>query len=246
MTLQIVTFKWGSRYTADHVVRLRNMLYRNLTIPWEFVVITDAIGSADEWAKTPELEGIVPTRFLPLWNEMRDTKGCGVRIPAFAPHMREFIGPRFAWIDLDVVITGNVDHIFGRTEDFIALRPPQGPLAYQGSLVMMDAGAAKEVYEHWTPSRYEALKGFYAGSGMLAGEVSDEGWMTYVLGSERPAINGGWGKREDGVYFFRKDLARGLKPLPEDARMVIMNGRANDPSFGDLQRKCGWIREHWR
>lgn len=238
MVLQICTFKWGSKYSAEHVATLFSMLARNLTIPWEPVLITDDPDDVPMWAGKPAF------RVIPLWEEMKDAKLCGVRLRAFAEDMREIIGERFAWIDLDVVITGNVDHIFGRTEDFIALATPQGPLRYNGSLVMMDAGAYSYVHGLWTPEHYATLPTYYSMRGMHAGGQSDEGWMTLQL-PELPTFNGGWGKREDGIYYFRKDLQSGRLRLPTDARMVVMNGRANDPSFPDLQRRCPWLVEHW-
>lgn len=242
MALQIVAFKWGDKYTMEHVKRLRSMLARNLTIPWEFVLITDK-QAEDTGALVGDFDRGLFTRVLPLWGEMRDAKLCGVRLRAFGADMRERIGERFAWIDLDVVITGNVDHIFGRTEPFVALATPRGPLVYNGSLVMMDAGAFRGVLERWTPERYQDLGPHYAKMGMHAGGVSDEGWMTAQIPlDDRVAGTVG---RADGIYYFRHDLARGARPLPPDARMVIMNGRANDPSNAEAQR-LPWVQEHWR
>lgn len=242
MALQIVTFKWGNKYTIEHVKRLRSMLKRNLTIPFDFVLITDdPLRDRHEWEKEWHYPAI---RILPLWDEMRDAHLCGVRLRAFGWDMAAMIGPRFAWIDLDVVITGNVDHIFGRTEPFIALSTPQGPLEYNGSLVMMNAGARNFVFRAWNPEAYSKLPAMYAAQQMPAGGQSDEGWMTLMMPGE-PRFNGGWGRREDGIYFFRHDLARGAKPLPGDARMVIMNGRGNDPANAEAQR-LPWVREHWR
>lgn len=242
--LSIVTFKWGDKYTLNHVARLHNMLARNLSIPWEFVLLTDD-------PRDKEIEDTSPTvhprsRVLPLWDDMRDAKLCGVRLRAFGPEMAELIGPRFAWVDLDVVVTGNVDHIFGRTEPFIALSTPAGPLYYNGSLVMMDAGARRRVHDLWTPEGYARMPAHYARLGMAAGGQSDEGWMTYVLGPNEARFNGDFGERRDGIYYFRRDLDKGKKPLPPDARLVVMNGRTFDPSFPALQSRCPWIKEHWR
>lgn len=236
--LTIATFKWGDKYTHRHVDVLHSMLRRNLTLPFDFACITDDVRGEMRDTAT----GV---RYLPLWPEMRDAKLCGVRLMAFSPWMRELIGHRFAWVDLDVVITGNVDHIFGRKEAFIALSTPAGPLAYNGSLVMMSAGAHTKVWETWTPAAYALMPAHYAAKGMLAGGQSDEGWMTYTLGTGEARFNGGWGRRDDGIYFFRRDLKAGLEPLPLDARMVILNGRSFDPSFPEMQR-IPWVRDHWR
>lgn len=241
--LTICAFKWGDKYTMEHVDKLYNMLRRNLTIPWEFALITDS-PLTTTWRLNTE-PGAPGFRFIPLWSEMREAKLCGVRLRAFGKDMAEVIGPRFAWIDLDVVITDNVDHIFGRKEDFIALSTPQGPLAYNGSLVMMDAGSRSRVFDTWEARHYEAMPAYYAKRGMHAGGQSDEGWVTFVLGSDEWRFNHGWGQRNDGIYFFRKDLAAGAHPLPIGACMVIMNGHRFDPSFPAMQA-LPWVREHWR
>lgn len=241
--IQICAFKWGRKYTMEHVKRLRSMLARNLTIDWEFVLITDdPMRDRFDWEQEWHYP---PLRIVPLWEELRHLKLCGVRLRAFGADMETLIGPRFAWVDLDVVILANVDHIFGRAEDFIALSTPQGPLAYNGSIVMMDAGARDFVSESWTPAKYAALPGHYADLGMHAGGESDEGWMTYALGPAEARFNTAWGMRADGIYFFRKDLLHGHKPLPADACMVILNGHANDPGNPKGQA-IPWVRENWR
>lgn len=225
--LTICTFKWGDKYTDEHVRRLHSMLARNLTIPWRFLLITDR--PSEQWD------------VLPLWEDMRNTNLCGVRIRAFGKDMAERIGPRFAWIDLDVVITGNVDHIFGRTEDFVGLQTAGPPLPYNGSLVMMDAGARSQVYERWTPEEYASIRAYWGAQGIKSGAQSDEGWIGYVLGNDEARIT-----RDDGVYYFRRQLGAGKIPLPADARLVILNGRAFDPAKEALQEQCPWIKEHWR
>lgn len=257
--LKIVTFKWGDKYTARHVAVLFGMLARNLTIPWSPVLITDQ-PEADRnalfwdfgWGETRL--AAAGLRVLPLWQDMRDAKLCGVRIRAFGADMVEMIGPRFAWIDLDMVITGNVDHIFGRAEPFVALATPRPPMPYNGSLVMMDAGVRAEVQAKWNPLDYHDF-GSWMGSryGVAAGTVSDEGWMWSMM--PQPATPTPWEApyggqatfgRADGIYYWRHDLGKGSLPLPADARIVVMNGRAFDPASPRCQRAAPWIAEHWR
>lgn len=229
--LRICVFKWGDKYSRRHVEVMRNMLQRNLTIPYEMVVISDN-------PRDYEIEGV---RYVPLWTQMREAKLCGVRLHAFHPSMADLIGPRFAWIDLDVVITGNVDHIFGRTERFVALQPPRPPMPINGSLVMMDAGVFPHVQSGWTLKKYHEVGDSLSRiHGIKAGTTSDEGWMWANVGENEAKIS-----RADGVYFFKHDLQRGLTPLPADAKMVIMNGKAFDPSMPQWRAKCPWIREFW-
>lgn len=233
--LVILTFKWGSRYTARHVNVLRSMLARHLRLDHEIVCVTDDCAGIDPAVR------IVPLN-SPVWAPMRDARRCGVRIRAFAADMAEIVGPRFAWIDLDVVVTGDVTPIFARTEDFVITATPRPPLPYNGSIVLMAAGARRQVYETWTEADYtrrgEALG---RARGVRHGTVSDEGWIACVLGDHEAT----W-TRDDGIFYFRRDLDEGRKALPADARIVLLNGRRFDPSFPELQRRCPWIAEHWR
>lgn len=238
--IRICTFLWGTKYTHEHVLRLGRALARNLTIPYEFVLISD---QAPHDQMLLEDQDGAPTRYLSLldeqWDATRNAKLCGIRLRAFGEDMGAIIGPRFCWIDLDVVITGNVDHIFGRTEPFMALATPQGPLWYNGSLVMMDAGARAEVYEAFDPVEYAKLPALYAKAGMVHGGQSDEGWMTYMLGQGEATVG-----RAEGVWYF-KHIA-GMRDLPPDTRMVVMNGRRFDPSMASWQRTSPWLLEHWK
>jgi len=245
MTLTICTFKWGAdRYSLRHVSALYLALKRNLTLPFEFALISDDLGDEAFCDKA----GI---RFIRLWEEMKHVKNCGVRLPAFHPYMRHVIGPRFAWLDLDVVITGNVDHIFSHPEPFVGLRTPAPPMPFNGSFVMMDAGAFPQVLSEWTPERYEACGEFWIAAGCAGGGASDEGWMGRMLaGQPGVATVGGLEGNADGIYYFKRHMLekryRGRIPLPADARMVIMNGRRFDPSLPEWQARAPWILDHWR
>jgi aryl carrier-like protein len=224
--IRIVTFKYGTKYTVEHVVRLRNMLRRNLKIPYEFVLVTDD--------KNILMRGIDGVRVIPLWEELRDARNCGVRLRLFAADAAKLIGLRFAWIDLDVVIVGDVTEFFNRPEPFVICATPRPPLFYNGSIVMMDAGARSQIYEDYTPGRYER-------EGRKYGTVSDEGWIGARLGPGEAT----WDKTH-GLYYYRNHIEPAGGALPGDARIVLMNAKNYDPSFPHLQRKSPWIARHWQ
>lgn len=221
-SLKIITFKYGTKYTPDHVQRLNNMLRRHVHMDFEFIVIAD------------DATGLDGLRVLPLWDELRGERNCGVRLKAFDRAMADFIGPRFAWTDLDLVIVRDATHIFSRTEDFVITATPRPPLFYNGSLVMMNAGAREHLYTLYNPRDY-VLKG------KAYGTVSDEGWIGAVLGPGEAT----WTKG-DGVYYYRNHIEPVGGALPDDACIVLMNGKRFDPSRAELQRKSPWIEEHWR
>lgn len=243
--IRIATFKWGTRYTLDHVAKLRSMLARNLTISWEFVLISDDPSDEHFTAKA----GI---RFLPLWPHLREQPGCAVRLRAFNPDVGASIGERFAWIDMDVVVTGNVDHIFSRPEPIVLLATPKPPLPFNGSLVIMDAGARPEVLGEWSLASYRGSAHAWGAMGVPGGP-SDEKWMGSILGPDAlhpapPEATVGGKPGVDGIYYFRRHLLEGglgHGGLPADARLVLFNGR-HKPWHPDVKALSPWVLEHYR
>jgi hypothetical protein len=98
------------------------------------------------------------------------------------------------WLDLDCVVTGNLDPVLGRTEDFIAWKDIAPPQPYCGSLVMMDAGARRQVWDEFDPM----LSPAYASASGYVG--TDQGRISAKLGLGEAT----WDER-DGVLSYRRD-----------------------------------------
>ena len=219
-------------YTADHVNTLQGMLERNLTIDHRFVCITD------------EPEGI-HGETIPIW-ELYEAGGCYHRLRAFGEGMGDLLGPRFAWIDLDCVITGNVDHLFGIDNDFAINRYPYEGRPFQfynGGLVVMDAGCRKLVWELFDPRESPARVAQLNAQKKVIG--TDQAWISLVLGDGERTFD-----KRDGVYeamtldrMIRKRRRTDIQHAepPEDAAIVFFSG-PRDPSRGGLP----WVRRYYR
>src|SRR5690554_5947972 len=91
------------------------MVKRNLTVPHEFVVITDR----------PELfRGDTEIRAVPIDWTTHVPGRCFVKLMTFGPHMKERVGDRVLVMDLDTIIVGNLDAIVDRSEDLVLWRNP--------------------------------------------------------------------------------------------------------------------------
>jgi hypothetical protein len=239
--LQVVTFlwndpkyRWNATYRLEHthVRRLFGGVSRYLKIPHETVLVTD----------TPEAIDPVychADRVIKLWPDLREYGGCYTRLRAFAKDMREIIGQRFVWLDLDAVITGPLDTLFNRPEPFIAWKDVHPPTPYCGSMVMMNAGARAHVWEQarriipmrvtapgqWCHRRYIGTDQAFIGQALGRGEAT---WT--------PA---------DGVYNWRAEIVRKHNgALPDNARIVFFTG-PSDPSMASVRATSPWITEHW-
>lgn len=232
--LVVVSWLWrgvgrkSALHTAEKVNILRAMVARNLKVPHEFVCVTDMPEGVDR-----------DIRIIPLWRDLRDEGYCMVRLGAFRPEMREIIGPRFVWLDLDIVVTGDLTPLFDTPEDFKISGVELRAQPYNGSIVLMDAGARRQVYDAYDRERFLRVKAEKTYGG------TDQAWIAVCLG-EKEAV---W-TEHDGIYNYRDHIhpdppAGTGGALPENARIISFNGQF-DPSMPGLQKKSPWIMDHWR
>lgn len=236
--IQVVAWLWNDpgyrfnhlfRYGPAHVNTLRSMVRRHLTLDHEFVCITDDPAGIDK-----------DIRVVPLWPDLREMGGCYVRLKAFSEEMAGIIGPRFVWMDVDCVVTGSLDPLFSRTEDFVIWRHKFGAARYCGSMVMMTAGARKQVWEDFDPEFSTAQ------ARALGHRGTDQAWISAKLPCEAtwtPA-DGVLSRYDAGIRGPKEKPAFGVG-LPKGARVVFMHG-SFDPSQPKLQARHPWIVEHWR
>ena len=235
--IDIVCWKWEqegyrSKFTHYHVNTLYSMISRNTTIPFRFSCITDVPEEID-----PEI------RIIDLWDDFKEIPNpnrlpgpsCYRRLKAFSEEAKGIIGQRILSIDLDCVITGNIDHVLSKTEDFICWGDTARNTHYNGGLWLLTAGSRKNVYLSFNPNK-SPKKTKKAG---LVG--SDQAWISYVLRGEDAKFT-----KDDGVYSFRNDFyLKGVSDLPENACIVMFHG-GHDPWDFDIKNNYAWVKEYYR
>ena len=234
--LTFVCWRWQppqgyrSTFGPETVYALREMLRRHYHKPHRFVCVTD------------EPEALSGIEAIPIWSDLstmpsplgHSYPSCYRRLKVFAPDAGELFGERLVSIDLDMVITGDVTPLFDRREDFVIWGESDFPgrQHYCGSLWMLKTGTRTKVWTEFNPktSPSEARK---AGS-----RGSDQAWLSYILGPGEAT----WG-RKDGVYSYRKHIARMNNQLPADARVVAFHGKTDPWSY---RTQCiPWIQKHY-
>lgn len=209
--MRILTWLWNqpggrTQYRAEHVNIWADMVRRHVTLPHSLACVTDigaGIDSSISIIDPPrEFEGVE----LPTW--AGDKPQCLRRIAMFAPGAAETFGQRFVSMDLDCIISANLDTLFDRPEDIVLYASPPGttsPRPYNGSMVMMTSGARPAVYNRFTPAEAVRAGELYAGS--------DQAWISHVLGAGEAT----WSER-DGVAWW------GRWNEGTDARLVFFPG----------------------
>lgn len=233
--LTVVTWLWEkpgyrSAFGPVHVNALQQMVANHYRGPHRFLCVTDMT------------QGLNPhVAVVPPWNDFATLQSpygahqpsCYRRLRAFHPEIGQVFGDRFVMLDLDTVITRDVTPLWNRPEDFVIWGETDPRSFYNGSMMLMTAGARPQVWTEFDPDRSPA-------EAHRAGRFgSDQGWLSHCLGKGEAT----W-TREDGVYSFRVHLQKsGTNTLPEDARIVMFHGGV-DP-WSDRAQQLPWVRQHY-
>jgi hypothetical protein len=237
----VVCWKWNARpgyrstFGPETVNTLASMVRRHYPHPHRFICVTDDVKGID--TRVVEV--------LPAWNDYADVPSphggknpsCYRRLRLFHPDAAQWFGERYVSLDLDVVITGDLSPLWNRSEEcvFWGDTNPQPGSHYNGSMMLLTAGARSKVWTNFNPatSPRESLAARCWGS--------DQGWISYTLGKGEAK----WTKA-DGVYSFRNDIQRTdvARHLPTNARIVVFHG-SHDP-WGPMAQKYQWVRDHYR
>jgi len=236
--LQIVCWKWAPEkeskhfakragFSARHVNVLHASLKRFLSIPHKLICVTD-----DHEGIRPEVEILGIDGYFKAFRELG---GCYRRLRAF--DKVGILGTKFISIDLDVVICGNLDKIFGFPEDFkiwedsFKRRTP-----YCGGLWGMETGAREIVWKEFS-TRPDTLIRDARERGLIG---TDQAIISHLLHPKEAT----W-TIADGIYNFNTQIRTNGKALPSNVKLIFFNGKY-DPSQPDLQARYQWIKELWR
>jgi hypothetical protein len=135
---------------------------------------------------------------------------------------------------LDCVITGNIDSILSRKEDFIIneFRPNNQKQKYNGGLLSLVTGSRTQVWEEFNQTESTAILDDLRKNHGYVG--SDQAWIQYVLGENQDIFT-----NQDGVYDFKQFY----NVLPADAKIILFPGKS-DPSLA--KEHAEWIKNHWK
>lgn len=230
MSLSIVTWLWkGNRgYQPGHVAVLAAMFRRRLSLPHRFVCITDMDGDFGEGVD------VMPMPQDAAWlgrfrtPEAGNFPSCYRRLWMFSDEAR-CLGDRVMLVDVDMVLTGSVDHLFDHDAPFVGWQPRKSwghGDRLGGGMYLMTTGAHPEVFYEFEgeSSITEARAAGFRGS--------DQAWISYKLCGDVDL----W-PHSAGVYSIR-DIGNSL---PEDACLVQFNGPVKPWQSG-----LRWVKQNWR
>lgn len=216
-------------YGVEHVAKLKRMVDRHLTVPHEFVCITDR----------PQAEMPEGVRAEPINMATHVPGSRFVKLQLYRPDAEQTLGKRLLCLDLDTVIVRNIDALVDRPEDLVLWRNPnfggRRRARYNTSIVLLRAGARPEFWRCFDKDRHPQILSAAVGG-------TDQAWVSHLASSEEAH----WTDK-DGIYGAGRllDIVPGVQTtLPDNARIVFFPGR-REPSMQATQQLHPWIAEHY-
>lgn len=214
----------GYKFGPEHVRILRNMVERNLTLPHRFVCVTDEKIEGIETVPLDWTKHVPGTVFL--------------RLMQYRPDIEPILGKRILSLDLDIVITGNINHIAGRTEDIVLYHNPNflqpRRAFYQGSVQLFTAGARPQLWTDFDPVETRKWVNWRFGG-------AEQAWLSECLDWQEAYFD-----HRDGIYGAGRLGGKGVySELPKNAAIVVFPG-AREPSQPETQEKHQWIKDYYQ
>lgn len=141
--------QFGDKYSREYVEKLRNMVKRHTTVPYEFVCLTD---------DPNPIEGV---RSIVQPNA-KYLKGWWHKVHMFDKHLP--ISGRIVYFDLDVVIFKNIDKLFDfKQNQIVGIRDFNRAMAaswkkINSSVMAWNAGEEYEIYEKFIADQKFAMR----------------------------------------------------------------------------------------
>lgn len=235
--INVVTFKWDkpgyrSTFNEGHVNILFNMLKRNSTVPFKMFCVTDNAKDIN-----PDIT------VIPIWPNPAPHYGgatrpnCFVRLKMFSEEVQQMLGgDKSIWIDLDTVITGNIDSILTDPADFKIWKVDGEVSACNGSLCMIKHGVRTDIWDTFRPSDVDKHSAYRGKLGLIG---SDQAWIMQKLNDKTEFFG-----QKDGVYSFRCHLKETLD-LPPKAKIVFFHGQF-DPWMDHVKKRWKWVAKNYQ
>jgi hypothetical protein len=239
----ILCMKWGKKYGPEYVNRLHSMTSRHLTLPHRFVCLTDdrtGLNAGIETFPIPSLE-------LPAGAPERGW----TKLVSFSPALTAPGGPELQgdvlFLDLDIVIVGNMDSFFEQPGDFLIIRDWQkGDYTGNSSVYRWRAGTYPDVLEYFRANLDAVRKRHRNEQEFLTAHLTAQGKVSYW-----PVT---WCRsfKKHCVKAFPFSLWQPPE-VPAAAKVIVFHGLPNPPDAlvgrsGKWYRRVlptPWIAENW-
>ena len=238
--VNIICMKWGQKYGADYANRLYRMVKRNLTLNFRFVCFTDDNSGLEAGIEAMPL----PSLDLP---EGAPERGWN-KLSTFEPDLAGLSGETL-FLDLDVVIVGNIDDLFTIPGDFLIIRDKKFKhrLIGNSSVYRFRIGEHPEVLSYFQENFAKVQNSYRNEQAYLSDQINQKNKLSF------------W--PEDWCISFKYNcvspwpIAYFKDPqLPPTAKILIFHGfplpehaiEGVTHKWYRPIRPCPWLADYWK
>jgi len=231
--IDIVCFKWGPKFTAEYVNNLYSAIQRNTTIEHRFICYTDDPEGV-ECETRPFLID------LPVWWYI-----IGLTNPEHEHN------DQLVYMDLDTIITGNIDHILTLDKPFATISDFGWTSGLQTAYIMWNKSVRDAVWKHFTtkykPADYPKLDCDYTKWGGTNQFLEECMGVVRINKNPKPAIQDAPPVvRLQDVYpgecvSYKAQSLQNTQQLNDNIKMVFFHGKPQPHEVDNA-----WLKEHWK
>lgn len=214
--LDIVCFKWGDLYGPEYVNKLFRGITRNTTVPFRFTCFTED----PEGVECPTKPFLKP---LPHWWYI---------IGLFNPAHN--FGSKVLYLDLDTIITDNIDDMLTVDEPFVILRDFYRPQGLQTAYIMWEPAWGAFVWEKLNTLYPEGKYGH-----LLKYPGGTNRWIETTVGLDVPRLQDLF---PDQCLSYKVHIQSKKEHKYKLGKMVFFHGLPRPHEVASLP----WMIEHWK
>lgn len=229
MTVAVTCVFWGNKFSLDYVHNLKAAVERNTTVPHKFVCYSDR--------KIPNVETrILRPGYEGWWNKLQLFDGANK------------VSDRVVYLDLDTIITGNIDWLledrswFMGIEDVGAVNAHQPHLKnkLQTGVMAWDFEPNSHIWNTFVMS-YDRVVDTYRGDGEYLSSITNPYHRTLLQH-----------KYNNALKSYKYDVYP--NKLKEETSIVVFHGRPSiEQAFTETiktpmatYKPQEWIKDYWR
>ena len=212
--ITVATVLSGDKYSPDYVTRLEQAIRRHLTVNYRFVCITDRPGdvSCEKLA--------IPLKLKSWWG----------KVALFS----DLIETRILFLDLDTVITGNIDD-FARYDGELALiKPFYRDTGYASGLMNIGPMAHRKVWDMFSKSPKKAIN-YCKKNAAPPWNHGDQRWLEFTAKDADY-----WQDLLPGQLVSYKVHCQPTGGLPKNARVLCFHGKPDPHEVSDSYVVDNW------
>lgn len=228
--LNIVSIKWGNKFTSAHINLLYRSIKANLPIDHNFVCFTDNPSNIDA-----EID------VRPLWDDFSNIKGNYRKLKLYSKEILSNLDYNVIFLDIDTIVVNDLSNFANLNENALWKSPSIGgnSFVYNTSFVRIFGDEFCSIWDK-----------FKKNPNQLIANANSEGWtgtdqaiVSHLYGGQTKTLS-----KRNGIISFRDDFVLQDKiELPRTAKIVSFyhNSKYGDMSDLDILERYPWVDTHW-